>query len=117
MVTAICLIKAEIHRIPEVAEVIAQMPAVSEVYSVTGDYDLVAIVRVRAHDELADVIPGGLNKVPGVTATADAHRVPHLLPARPRRRLRDRPVRRRLTGAGWLAPAPAAALALQPPGG
>ena len=69
MVTAIVLIKAEIHRIPEVAEVIAQMPAVSEVYSVTGDYDLVAIVRVRAHDELADVIPGGLNKVPGVTAT------------------------------------------------
>ena len=51
------------------AEVIAQMPAVSEVYSVTGDFDLVAIIRVRAHDELADVIPGGLNKVPGVTAT------------------------------------------------
>ena len=69
MVTAIVLVKAEIQRIPEVAEVIAQMPAVSEVYSVTGDFDLVAIVRVRAHDELADVIPGGLNKVPGVTAT------------------------------------------------
>ena len=69
VVTAIVLIKAEIQRIPEVAEVIAQIPAVSEVYSITGDYDLVAIVRVRAHDELADVIPGGLNKVPGVSAT------------------------------------------------
>jgi len=69
VVTAIVLIKAEIHRIPEVAEVIAQIPAVSEVYSITGDYDLVAIVRVRAHDELADVIPGGLNKVPGITAS------------------------------------------------
>ena len=69
MVTAIVLIKAEIQRIPEVAEVIAQMPAVSEVYSITGDFDMAAIVRVRAHDELADVIPGGLNKVPGVTAT------------------------------------------------
>ncbi len=45
------------------------MPAVSEVYSITGDYDLVAIVRVRAHDDLADVIPGGLNKVDGVTET------------------------------------------------
>jgi DNA-binding Lrp family transcriptional regulator len=42
---------------------------VTEVYSVTGDHDLVAIIRVRAHEELADVIPGGLNKVPGVTAT------------------------------------------------
>ena len=69
MVTAICLVKAEIDRIPEVAEVIAQMPAVTEVYSVTGDHELVAIIRVRAHEELADVIPGGLNKVPGVTAT------------------------------------------------
>jgi DNA-binding Lrp family transcriptional regulator len=69
MITAIVLIKAEIHRIPEVAEIIAQIPAVSEVYSITGDYDLVAIVRVREHDELADVIPGGLNKVEGVAAT------------------------------------------------
>ena len=69
MVTAIVLLKAEIHRIPEVAETIAQLSSVSEVYSITGDYDLMAIVRVRAHDELADVIPGGLNKVEGVTAT------------------------------------------------
>jgi DNA-binding Lrp family transcriptional regulator len=69
VVTAIVLIKAVIDRIPDVAEVIVQIPQVTEVYSVTGDFDLVAMVRVRAHDELADVIPGGLNKVPGVTAT------------------------------------------------
>jgi DNA-binding Lrp family transcriptional regulator len=69
VITAIVLIKAEIHRIPEVAEVIAQIPEVSKVYSITGDHDLVAIVRVREHDELADVIPGGLNKVEGVAAT------------------------------------------------
>ena len=69
MVTAIVMIKADIQGIPEVAEQIAQMPAVSEVYSVTGAFDLVAIVRVRSHDDLADVIPGGLNKIPGVTST------------------------------------------------
>ena len=69
MVTAIVLLKADIHRIPEVAETIAQLPSVSEVYSITGDYDLMAIVRVRAHEELADVIPGGLNRVEGVIAT------------------------------------------------
>jgi DNA-binding Lrp family transcriptional regulator len=69
VITAIVLIKAEIHRIPEVAETIARMPAVSEVYSITGDHDLVAIVRVRVHDELADVIPGTLNRVDGVVAT------------------------------------------------
>jgi DNA-binding Lrp family transcriptional regulator len=69
VVTAIVLIKADIQQIPEVAETIAQIPQVSEVYSVTGEFDLVALVRVRAHDELADVIPGRLNKVDGVTAT------------------------------------------------
>ncbi|HBW21444.1 MAG: Lrp/AsnC family transcriptional regulator [Streptosporangiaceae bacterium] len=69
MVTAIVLIKADVARIPETAELIAQMPQVSEVYSVTGEFDLVAMVRVRQHEELADVIPGGLNKVAGVTHT------------------------------------------------
>ena len=69
MITAIVLVKADIQLIPDVAEMIAQIPDVSEVYSVTGEFDLVAMVRVRAHEELADVIPGRLNKVPGVTHT------------------------------------------------
>jgi len=69
VVTAIVLVRTEVHRIPEVAAEIAQIPQVSEVYSVTGEFDLVAMVRVRSHEELADVIPGGLNKVPGVTHT------------------------------------------------
>lgn len=69
MVTAIVLIRAEVAGIPETAESIAQIPEVTEVYSVTGEFDLVAIVRVRAHEELADVIPGRLNRVAGVTHT------------------------------------------------
>ena len=69
MVTAIVLIKSDVARIPETAELIAQLPSVTEVYSVTGEFDLVAIVRVRDHDELGDVIPGTLNKVSGVTHT------------------------------------------------
>jgi DNA-binding Lrp family transcriptional regulator len=69
MVTAIVLIKSDVARIPQTAEAIAQMDQVSEVYSVTGEFDLVAMVRVRSHDELADVIPGTLNRVPGVTHT------------------------------------------------
>jgi len=69
MVTAIVLIKADVARIPETAEAIAQIRQVSEVYSVTGEFDLVAMVRVRDHDELGDVIPGTVNKVPGVTHT------------------------------------------------
>jgi DNA-binding Lrp family transcriptional regulator len=69
VITAIVLVKADIQRIPDVAEMIAQIPDVSDVYSVTGEFDLVAMVRVRAHEELADVIPGRLNKVAGVTHT------------------------------------------------
>ena len=69
MVTAIVLVRAEIQRIPEVAEMISQIPEVSEVYSVTGEFDLVAMVRVRDHDQLGDVIPGRLNKTEGVLHT------------------------------------------------
>ncbi|WTW94498.1 Lrp/AsnC ligand binding domain-containing protein [Streptomycetaceae bacterium NBC_01309] len=70
MITAIVHVKAAVDRIPEIAEAITAIDAVSEVYSVTGEFDLVAMVRVREHDQLADVIPGRLNKVPGVLHTA-----------------------------------------------
>lgn len=69
MITAIVLVKTSVDRIPEIAEQIAALESVTEVYSVTGGWDLIAIVRVRAHEELADVIPGQLNKVAGVEHT------------------------------------------------
>ncbi|QVQ53233.1 Lrp/AsnC ligand binding domain-containing protein [Spiractinospora alimapuensis] len=72
MVTAIVLIKAEVQRIPEVAEAIAAIEGVSEVYSVTGGVDLIAMVRVRSHEDLATVIPGRVNRVPGVLSS-DTH--------------------------------------------
>lgn len=69
MISAIVLINAEVDRIPEVAAAIAEIDGVSEVYSVTGDVDLIAIVRVRQHEEFADVIADRLNKVSGVLLT------------------------------------------------
>jgi DNA-binding Lrp family transcriptional regulator len=69
VISAIVLISAEVDRIPEVAAALADLNGVSEVYSVTGDVDLIAIVRVRHHDELADVIADQLNKVSGVLGT------------------------------------------------
>lgn len=69
MITAIVLVKTDVARIPQTAEAIAEIPEVSEVYSVTGEFDLVAMVRVRQHDRLNDVITGTLNRVPGVTHT------------------------------------------------
>lgn len=69
MVTAIVFVKADVARIPEVAEQIAGLAGVSEVYSVTGAIDLIAMVRVSTHDQIAEVVADHLNKVPGVLST------------------------------------------------
>ena len=69
MISAIVLIKADVSRIPEVAQQIAEIEGVSEVYSVTGDVDLIAVARVERHEDFADVIADRLNKVQGVTDT------------------------------------------------
>ena len=54
------------------AETLANLDGVSEVYSVAGGVDLIAIVRVREFDQIAEVIAGGISKVPGVINT-DTH--------------------------------------------
>lgn len=69
MVTAIVLIKCDVHQVPETAQALADMADISEVYSVAGEYDLVAIVRVSRHEDLADVVTGEIGRVPTVTAT------------------------------------------------
>ena len=69
MISAIVFITAEVSRIPEVAEALAGLDGVSEVYSVTGQIDLVAMVRVRDHDEVAAVVTERINTVPGITST------------------------------------------------
>lgn len=69
MITAIVFVKADVARIPEVAESIAALDGVSEVYSVTGQIDLIALVRVREHEDIASVVADQLNKVEGVSET------------------------------------------------
>lgn len=69
MITAIVFVNASVDRIPEVAEAIAAVEGVSEVYSVTGTIDLIALIRVRTHEEIANVVADRINKVAGVTST------------------------------------------------
>ena len=69
MVNAVVLIQCAIDEIPEAAQAIADIEGISEVYSVAGEWDLVAIVRVQDHEDLARVIPGGVGKVEGVERT------------------------------------------------
>jgi DNA-binding Lrp family transcriptional regulator len=72
MITAIVMVSVEADQIPEVAQQLADLDGVSEVYSVAGDVDLIAVVRVREFDQVAEVIAGRLSKVDGVLHT-DTH--------------------------------------------
>lgn len=69
MITAIVMIHAASESIPEAAQAIADADGVSEVYSCAGEVDLIAIVRVPAHEDLADLIPATIGKVDGVLDT------------------------------------------------
>jgi DNA-binding Lrp family transcriptional regulator len=72
VITAIVMIDAATDSINEVAEAVADLPGVSEVYSVAGDVDLVALVRVHQFEDVAGVVAGRINKVRGVLDT-DTH--------------------------------------------
>lgn len=69
MVTAIVLINAETNRIPDLALQIAEMRGVSEVFSVAGRYDLIAVVKVTENEQLADVISDKMRQMDGIVAT------------------------------------------------
>ncbi len=56
MVTSIILINTERTKINEVAEQLAEIKGISEVYSVSGNYDLIAIARVPSNDDLANLV-------------------------------------------------------------
>ena len=69
MVTAIVLLNVARDRINAVAERLADVPGITEVYSVAGRYDLVAVIRVKTNDELADVVTSRMRKLAGITST------------------------------------------------
>jgi len=69
VLSAFVLIDAEPGRVATLASELADLPGVAEVYSVTGKADLVAVVRVKAHDELAEVVTGRISSLPGIRST------------------------------------------------
>ncbi len=69
MITAIVLANVEPATIPHAAQAIADVPGVESVFSCAGDVDVVAIVKVRDHEAVADVVTGRINKVPGIVRT------------------------------------------------
>jgi DNA-binding Lrp family transcriptional regulator len=67
--TAVVLVEAERTALPTLGGTLAEVEGVSEAWSVTGEWDFVAIVRVRDHDQLAGVVTGQIGQLEGVTRT------------------------------------------------
>ena len=69
MVTAIVLINADRHHIADLAQQLADLDGISEVYSVSGRYDLIAVVRVENNEDLAHLVTHEMVKLDGITHT------------------------------------------------
>ena len=69
MITAIVLIRTERGQTESAAEALTEIPNVAEVYSVTGEYDLVAVVRVSQYEQMAQLVPSRIARVQSIAST------------------------------------------------
>jgi len=77
VITAIVQIRCSRDLIPQTAEAVAELPGIAEVYSVSGDYDLMAVLKVKEYDAIAQVVTEQMTRIPGIvrTNTISAFRV------------------------------------------
>jgi DNA-binding Lrp family transcriptional regulator len=66
MVNAVILLMVEKSKVNEVASKLVELPGISEVYSVAGHYDLVAIVRVRENEQIAEAVTNKMLQIDGI---------------------------------------------------
>ena len=69
MIHAVVLIRADRQVLATLGGELADIDGVAEAYSVTGDWDFVAILRLREHDQLAEVVTGRIAALTGVQRT------------------------------------------------
>jgi len=69
MVHAIVLLKVERDKVNDIAELLADVKGVSEVFSVAGRLDLVALIRVRGNEDLAEIVTNHMRKIEGILST------------------------------------------------
>jgi DNA-binding Lrp family transcriptional regulator len=69
MITSIVMIKCETGQVKRVAETLVDLDGVAEVYSVTGEWDIFAVIRVKEFDSLAAVVSERIAATPGITKT------------------------------------------------
>jgi DNA-binding Lrp family transcriptional regulator len=66
MVTAIVTLKVDRKKVNEIASQLSSMKGITEVYSVSGRYDLIAIVRTKDNEALSDLVTGAMLKLDGI---------------------------------------------------
>ena len=69
MVTAIAMINCAVGKVHSVAEALVDLDGVTEVYSVSGEYDIMAIIRVKEYESLAEVVSQNIAGIEGITNT------------------------------------------------
>jgi DNA-binding Lrp family transcriptional regulator len=69
MITAFVMLNVEPGRVKSLAEELLAVKGVTEVYSVAGPFDLIAVVRVREHEELSDLVTGLIGGREGIVST------------------------------------------------
>jgi DNA-binding Lrp family transcriptional regulator len=69
VITAFVLLDVDVAQVPDVAETLCDIDGVTEVYSVTGRYDLIVKVKVPRNEDIADVVTGRIGRVPGIRAS------------------------------------------------
>jgi DNA-binding Lrp family transcriptional regulator len=63
------MIKCEIGQVKRVAETLVDLEGIAEVYSITGEWDILAVIRVKEFDSLATVVSEQIASTPGITKT------------------------------------------------
>jgi DNA-binding Lrp family transcriptional regulator len=69
MISALVLMNVQRHMVNATAQALLEIPGVAEVYSVTGEYDLVAILRLAQHEDLAEVVTERMTRIDGIIQT------------------------------------------------
>ena len=69
MVSAVVLINVQRGQVNETAQSLLEIEGVAEVYSVTGEYDLVALLRLHKYEDLAEVVTGRMVQLSGIIKT------------------------------------------------
>jgi DNA-binding Lrp family transcriptional regulator len=69
MISALVLINAQRGQVNETAQSLLEIDGVAEVYSVTGEYDLVALLRLHQYEDLAGVVTDRMVQLPGILKT------------------------------------------------